>query len=397
MGATKRAACIGTLAVVVLTGLLTFAAPGTAGAGGSSWVQVSAGASHTCAIRADGRLFCWGDDSLHQLGDGGTNAGQSVPTEVAGDRVDWVQVSAGQDHTCARTADQQLYCWGSDNAGELGDGSPDADQQEPVLVAGGIVDWTDVSAGAHRTCGVRATGQLLCWGSDAFGGPLGNGGANVDEDTPVPVAGGATNWADVEAGGDYHVCAIKTTGRLFCWGYDRYGQLGDGGTNVSRHTPQVINRDATNWAEVSLGARHTCGRKQSGRLFCWGSNALGQLGTGDGRLVERQRPVLVAGSATWTTVAAGGEGTCAVRTSGRAYCWGDDRYGQVGDGTARVSRSTPSRVSSDALDWAALDVGGGHACGRQATARLFCWGNDATGAVGDGGTDTDQPEPVEVA
>lgn len=369
---------------------------GTALAGDTDWAQVSAGPGQTCAIKTTGQLFCWGLDDGHQVGNGGTNANQNEPVEVAGGGTDWDQVTTGQGHTCARTTTLRIFCWGRDVAGQVGNDPALEPQKVPVEVAGGSSDWTDVSAGGDRTCAVKDTGQLFCWGRDDYGS-LGNGLPHANQAVPVPVAGGATNWADVTVG-DQGACALKTTGRLFCWGRDDFGQLGNDGSNTSSPVPVPVAGGATNWASVTLGSAHTCARKTTGRLYCWGNNFSGQLGTGGGVLDARDRPTPVAGAATtWVSVDAGGRNTCAMRSAGRIFCWGDDFFSQLGDGGADTDRNTPTRVSSSATNWSSITAGGGHACATKTTGRLFCWGNDFSGELGNGGDDTNRATPGEVA
>ncbi len=147
---------------------------------------------------------------------------------------------------------------------------------------------------------------------------------------PTLVAGGATNWIRVDTG-DYHTCAIRTTGRLYCWGTDFAGQLGDGGTNADQTTPTLVAGGATNWTTVTAGLSHTCARRATGRLYCWGHDESGQLGT-SGPNADRTTPAPVAGSATnWTALTTGDDHTCARRATGRLYCWGSDESGQLGD------------------------------------------------------------------
>ena len=312
-------------------------APGVEAAA-DEWTTVSVGAAHTCGIRVTGRLFCWGRDTEGQLGDGGANADQDHPVEVAGAATDWVAVSAGGVHTCARKADGTLWCWGADGSGQLGDGGTNSDQATPALIAGGVTDWRAFDAGESHTCARRATRQLRCWGRDNVG-QLGDGGTNADQGSPVVVPGG--RWAPV-AGGQLHSCARKTNGRLFCWGRDFNGQLGDGGANTDQTTPVQVDGAATDWRRVATGDNHTCARRTAGRLFCWGSDADGQLGD-DPANASQTTPVRVPGT-RWAVVSAGGNTTCATKTNRTLFCWGSDQFGQLGDGGANAASATPVRI-----------------------------------------------------
>ena len=391
--------------LVLVGGLLSAAGPAiaatTAGSGSAAgevavgWRQVTAGYSHTCGIRTNGRLYCWGRDEEAQLGDGGTNTDQPVPVQVAGNHTDWTNVTAGYSHTCARRTNGRLYCWGHDGLGQLGDGGTNTDQPVPVRVAGNRTDWANVSAGYSHTCARRSTGRLYCWGDDGLG-QVGDGGTNTNQPTPVQVAGNRTDWATV-TGGEQHTCARRTTGRLFCWGYDAYGQLGNGGTYTDRPTPVQVFGSRTDWVTVTAGALHTCARRNTGRLYCWGLGGNGQVGDGS-NTQDHPTPVQVVGNRTdWTSLTAGARHTCARRRTGRLYCWGQDFHGQLGNGSATTDdQYTPVQVAGNRTDWARVAAGHDHTCGIRTGGRLYCWGYDAYGQVGDGGTNTDQPSPVEV-
>ena len=232
--------------LAALTGLLVVDAnPASAQApeyGSSDWRVVATGGQHTCGIRTTGRLYCWGDDTYGQLGDGGTNTGQPAPVLVAGRPTDWRQVVAGGAHTCARRANGRAYCWGADSYGQVGDGGTNTDRPIPTQVAGAAADWTTITAGETHTCGRRASGRLYCWGDDTRFGQLGRGG-NVlsDQSAPAEVAGGATDWVDVSAGSTaWTTCARITSRRLFCWGANGLGQIGDGTTEYLRNEPVPV-------------------------------------------------------------------------------------------------------------------------------------------------------------
>lgn len=160
---------------------------------------------------------------------------------------------------------------------------------------------------------------------------------------------------------------------------------------------------ATDWAVVALGRSHTCGLKRSGQLRCWGWDDHGQLGD-DGAFADKHTPVPVAGATRWTAVAAGGYHTCARGTTGRLwasrtrlYCWGLDNVGQVGDGAALANQPLPAEVAGSGIGWVSVRAAEFHSCARTVIGRLFCWGHDSNGQLGDGGANTDQPTPVAIS
>jgi hypothetical protein len=191
--------------------------------------KVEAGGHHTCAIKTNGSLWCWGYNYYGQLGIG-TWLDKKVPTQVSG--TNWVTVSAGVAHTCGVKTDGTLWCCGYNEYGQLGIGTW-LDKNAPTQVGTGT-NWVSVSAGKDHTCGVKTDGTLWCWGRNNYG-QLGDG-TTGNKNVPVQVSG--TNWVSVSAG-DGHTCGIKTDGTLWCWGDNLVGQLGDG-TNTNKNTPVYI-------------------------------------------------------------------------------------------------------------------------------------------------------------
>ena len=202
-------------------------------------VKVESGSSHTCAVKQDGSLWCWGDNSYGQLGDG-TTAPKNTPVQIISSGVN--SVSLGDEHTCAVKTDSSLWCWGRNSSGQLGDGTNGTDDCDSSIQ-----------------------------GNDC-------------NKSPVPITTGVNS---VSLGG-YHTCAVKTDSSIWCWGYNYYGQLGDGTYSNSNTPVQIMSSGVS---AVSLGGYHTCAVKQDGSLWCWGRNEYGQLG--DGANMDRLDPVRV--------------------------------------------------------------------------------------------------------
>lgn len=358
------------------------------------WAAVTAGGSHTCAIKLDGTLWCWGSNDNGQLGDGTVNpndvffrGGRSTPGQIVGGANDWAVVTAGGNHTCATKISGTLWCWGRDSFGQLGDGST-VDKLVPTQV-GVASDWALVAGGgskqigsvrASHTCGAKTNGSLLCWGDNAYGqvGTMAEGNKSV----PSQVTD-ATNWVKV-AGGGFHTCATKTDGALWCWGWNLAGQLGIG-TAEAKSTPFQVD-SANDWDVVSTGAAHTCATKVNGTLWCWGANGVGQLG--DGTTVGKSIPTQVGNASDWVAVAGGsntnfaGAHTCATKTDGTLWCWGENSFGQIGDDTTE-SKSAPVKVGEH-NDWATVIAGAGYTCATKTDSTLWCWGAGFPGQLGDG-------------
>lgn len=365
---------LASLAIASAT-VVSLTAPASAAAG---WTSVTSGDAHTCGIRA-GRIYCWGDDTYGQLGDGTSGGFRATPAPIASGATDWTSVSAGNSHTCAVRAGR-VACWGRDDEGQLGDGTvgPAADPT-PGLIASGATDWKTITAGAYHSCAIRA-GRVACWGHDGKG-QLGDGTANAGPDpSPGFIVSGASDWTSVSAG-HFHTCATRA-GRIACWGLDDAGQLGDGIAGGSRPNPALIASGATDWKSVSTGGYHTCGIR-AGRVACWGHDLDGELGDGIANAGPDPSPGFIKSAATdWTSVSAAQFHTCAIR-AGRVACWGHDVYGQLGDGIAGGVRPNPALIASGATDWTKVEGGGYYTCAIRATL-LACWGSDDSGQLGDG-------------
>ena len=299
--------------------------------GATDWQQVDAGGTHTCARKTDGTLFCWGANATGQLGIG-DRVIRNVPTSVAGT---WNQVVAGVGHTCGRRSDGTVACWGGNAFGEAG--SPAAtDQLSPNAIDGSSTGWTSVAAGSSFSCGVRS-GTVLCWGHDA-NGELGNG---VMDGAPhaTPTAIMSMNlFMDVAASFE-HACALTTSGGISCWGAGADGRLG-GGSTAGTATP-LVAAVPTGFERVAAGYQHTLA-VLAGDLYSWGDNSAGALGdpTTTGRSTAE---VVTAPAGTWAELAGGDGFSCGVMANGSAWCWGTDALGQLGNGAAGSS-GTPVRV-----------------------------------------------------
>lgn len=244
---------------------------------------ISAGGNHTCALRQDGSVTCWGLDLDGQLGDGAVYTLQRLtPVEVSG-LTDATAISAGGNHTCALRRDGSVACWGLNRSGRLGDGTED-NRNTPVAVKG-LAGAVSVSAGSDQTCALRQDGSVACWGSQE-----GNG-YDTSYATPSTVSR-LTGVTSVDAGrSSSHCCAARQDGSVACWGTNSYGQLGDG-TTVNRTTPVDV-KGLAGIAAVTTGNGYSCALRRDGSIACWGCNKSGTLG--DGTTVDRSSPVDVIG------------------------------------------------------------------------------------------------------
>jgi uncharacterized repeat protein (TIGR01451 family) len=274
---------------------------------------------HGCAI-VSGSVYCWGINTSGQLGNG-TTTSSGVPVAVPGVN-NAIAIAASHFGVCALTSVGEVKCWGGNYSGQLGHGGPVAISSTPVTVSG-IGSAVALAAGNFHHCAVLADGAVQCWGSNSAG-QLGDG-STVNRTTPVNVSG--LGSAIAVTAGELHTCAILTSGEARCWGDNGSGQLGNGSV-VSSTTPvAVAGLSAVSMLEA--GWYYTCGIA-SGMLKCWGTNHNGQLGNGNTNM--QATPVNVQGIANVTAVSAGSGHTCATIADAPVRCWGSNFYGSFGNG-----------------------------------------------------------------
>ena len=362
---------------------------------------MATGTAHTCAINSSGRVRCWGENGDGQLGDG-SNDDSGTPVDVVGLSSGVVAISAKGDYTCALTNSDRVTCWGKNDQGQLGDDSTTA-SNVPVNTVGTTKSGVHaVAAGGwsvlgNEACALLATGRVRCWGGSSSEEPH-----PICADTATP----CTKLQDVAAlaAGGTHNCALLNVptylppdgreGKVFCWGRNNHGQLGDG-TNTDSSIPVEVN---LNWdlqvgtIAIAAGINHTCAVSQWKTVKCWGFNGSGQLG--DGSTTSSNVPVVVSGGHnTVLTLAAGADHTCFVTEDDTAMCWGHNADGQLGDGTT-IGRTVPVDVcnsgatipcGTDVLTVAAeLTAGMSFTCARTTADGALCWGKDSGGELGNG-------------
>jgi hypothetical protein len=250
---------------------------------------------------------------------------------------------------------------------------------------------SQVAAGANHTCALTTAGGVVCWGWNYFG-QLGSGTTTWSELTPVPVNGLESGVTAIAVGGWGHTCALTTAGGILCWGVNDAGQLGDG-TTTNRSTPTPVTGLGSGVSAIAAGWKYTCALKTSGGVVCWGENSYGQLG--DGTKTMRATPTPVSGLSTGAVgIAAGGVHTCAAVVGGAVVCWGWNYHGQLGDGTT-TDRLTPAVVSGLGSGVSALAAGDAHTCALTGGGAIACWGANDSGQIGDGtATDRSSSTPV---
>jgi len=350
-----------------------------------SFRQISAGFFHTCGVTTDDRAYCWGYNVSGQLGDG-TITDRARPTAVAGGH-QFAAVFVGALYSCGVTTDDRAYCWGENGTGQLGDGTT-TQRHVPVAVAGGR-HFSSVRGGNFHTCALTPFNVAFCWGLNS-NGQLGDG-TSTNHPAPVRVVAGGLLFRGLATAG-YHTCGVSTAFRAYCWGRNEDGQLGDGTTIQKRKPVAVLGNHS--FRAVIVGAAKggawqsiSCGLTTDSRAWCWGDNTLGQVGDGT-TMTRRTTPVAVSGGLQFVQLASGGVHTCGAAPNNAVYCWGSNANAQLGDGTL-TGRATPGIVSGG-LPFRGVTAGTFNTCGVTTTDRAYCWGSDRNGEIGDG-TVTDNP------
>jgi alpha-tubulin suppressor-like RCC1 family protein len=324
------------------------------------------------------QLWAWGNNSLGPLGDG-TRTNRSSPVQTIAGGTDWKMVSCGENFTYAIKTDGTLWTWGSNGSGQLGTGNI-THRSSPVQTISGGTNWKDVGGGWIYAAAIKTDGTLWSWGSNAFG-QLGDT-TRTNRSSPVQTIAGGTDWKFLSVG-QYHTVSVKTDGTLWSWGNNLGGRLGDG-TVIHRSSPIQTIAGGNNWKLVSGGNRSTCAIKSDGTLWTWGFNDDGQLG--DGTVIHRSSPIqTIAGGNNWKLVSGATRGHAAIKTDGTLWIWGHNGNGQLGDGTV-IHRSSPVQTISGGTNWKSLSDG--YTSSRLNAAiktdgTLWVWGRGTLGGLGD--------------
>lgn len=283
--------------------------------------EMMGGSVLVCGISASAALYCWMDPA-------------SVAAPI-GSPTDVTALTSRGSHHCALTASGQAFCWGNNSLGQLGTESPPQDHAAPTAVAGGLA-FASIVAGINHTCGLTPAAAAYCWGSNSHG-QLGSE-VQPRADSPA-VVNGPLLFRTIAAGAQ-HSCALAIDSLAYCWGGGSQGQLGTGSTG-STSAPTLVTGNHR-FAALAAGLQHTCAITGDGPMFCWGANFSGELGTGS--VSPDSVPVAVSGNLAFAQVSAGLGHTCGLTQTHRLYCWGSNQFGQLGVPTI-TSASTPVLVA----------------------------------------------------
>ena len=361
---------------------------------------LATGNSHTCAILENGSAMCWGLDNYGQLGDGGDATNLIKPTSFVsidgGQTV--AQIYARQLRTCIVLDDNSASCWGFNEDGQAGDDSTNTYKSPSVKVefpqGKGV---KSIGMGLKHTCAILEDDTLTCWGLDSHGA-LGNGDSDTsDKYTPQTITTPSDRKVVKVEPGATHTCILLDDGGVMCWGRDNTGQLGNGDTSDTIHTPSsnVELPEGRAATDLSVGDHHSCALLDNGSVTCWGLNNFGQLG--DNTTTNRLIPVyahLPTGSQA-VSVSVGPHSSCAILENSSVYCWGHNNYGRLGIGVTGGIYQLPMFVEG-ATDVVDLSLDYDHTCALSENGSISCWGRSKYGPLGIGPSgDINTPQLVD--
>lgn len=356
---------------------------------------LAVGFDHVCAIDTSGQAWCWGSGASGALGTGSSSS-STLPVAVSQRSLQFERIAAGLQFSCAVSVVGRAYCWGANGSGQLGRGTGAPPfVSTPLPVDNSRLRFSSIAVGQPSStpnavgfaCALERAGQVYCWGENDHG-QLGNG-TTVRAYTPEPVRQAPLRFVTLSAYLE-HTCALAVAGQAYCWGRNSEGQLGDG-TRIDRDAPVAV-QGGLSFASIASFSNHTCAITAGGAGYCWGDNTHGELGTGNTAASLTPVPIIQPGGLAVHSYSSGpGWATCAVAgnggaTGGPAYCWGFNLYGNLGNGRTNGSAPNPTpTLVLGGLDFTVLSGGGfGATCGLTSTGAAFCWGHNHNGTLGIG-------------
>jgi alpha-tubulin suppressor-like RCC1 family protein len=346
-----------------------------------------------------GTLWSWGTNNYGQFGDN-TLISKSSPVQTISAGINWKQISAAYGFTSGIKTDGTLWGWGVNNMGGLGTGNLIA-RSSPVQTASGTNTWAQVDCGttigggstataSGSTAAVKTNGQLWMWGKNNYG-QLGDN-TTINKSSPVQTIAGAFTWRQVATNSYGHCGAIKTDGTLWMWGYNVAGQLGINST-INQSSPTQTVAGAVTWRSLSMGSFSTAAIKTDGTLWLWGRNSVGQLGNNTSANQYSSPIQTIAGGNNWKQVALSSiffnsqttsrpGVTAAIKTDGTLWVWGGNNYGQLGDNTL-INQSSPVQTISAGTNWKQVSVNTYVIASVKTDGTLWTWGDNTYGQLGD--------------
>lgn len=358
--------------------------------GGDKVVALTAGAVHTCATLGDKTVRCWGNNQYGELGNG-TTVNAAKPTDVRGFASTPVTTLTRAVHNCSIVDSRAVECWGMNKYGQLGDGT--AVNSPKVIPVKGVGDRVRLlGVGGDHTCVTLEDDSTWCWGQNKYG-ELGDGRIYLGSRQPVQVKGLPSRPVTLAAA-LWHTCAVLENGSTWCWGHNEEGELGVGRKLVASATPLEVRGLPSTPVKIAAGLFHTCAVVKDGSTWCWGQNKYGQLGNGSND--ASWTPKQVSGlDRNPTHLVAGGFHTCATSVDGVTSCWGQNNFGQLGNGTTG-DVTKPVKVKDLRPNPTLVAAGSLHTCAAYADGAVSCWGLNQSGQLGSGTFSPSATRPVPV-
>ena len=368
--------------------------------------HIIGGFGYVCAVALDGRVYCWGSNSNGKIGSGNTSSAL-VPSAVkisgalVGKVIKQIEPSSAGNHSCVIASDDKAYCWGHNGFGQLGNNNT-VNSLTPVAVdtAGVLASKTikQIASGGISSCVIASDDKAYCWGSNNFG-QLGNGNLkNSSTPTPVSTTGvlAGKTIKQITAGNSYF-CVIASDDKAYCWGGGRRGALGNGSTlSLVISTPTPVSTTGVlagkTIKQITAGTEFTCAIASDDKAYCWGSNSSGQLGNNS--TINSGVPVAVNTSGvlagkTIKQISAGSSHTCAIASDDKAYCWGSNSSGQLGNNST-INSGVPVAVNTSGVlagkTIKQISAGSSHTCAIASDDKAYCWGSNSSGQLGNNST-----------
>ncbi len=338
------------------------------------------GTNHLCYRSRGGAMVCWGNNTWDQI------VADPILAIPPAQRVRlsraFRMVSGGNGHTCGVADDARIWCWGDASMGQMGDGGSYTNTVVRPQPVPGIARAVRIASGYDGSCALIRDGAVYCWGT------IGRSNSRLrarefkvlrtPQRMPLPEPAIHLSFRV------HHGCAVGVSGAVYCWGFNANGALGDGST-VDRMAPVAVQSLPEPMTQVAAGYMHTCAIGRSRRVYCWGWNGQGQLGNGPEHPYEddrRLRPARVRGLADIVQLAIASH-TCALESGGRVSCWGYNEFGSAGQDNRRhpaVTRPQPVALQEPALEVAANEWS---TCALGRSLRIHCWGSNKAKLIGE--------------
>ncbi|CAM3454999.1 hypothetical protein FLLO111716_11600 [Flavobacterium longum] len=326
------------------------------------WQKITTGQRHALALRSDGTLWAWGWNAFGQLGDG-TEIDRVSPVQVGTDN-DWKDIYAGSYHSMAIKTNGMLWGWGNNNGLQVGNNS-NADQPTPVQI--GNATWENLALGDLFSIGLQTNGTLWGWGAN-FWGMLGLG-EEIDGCAVPTQIGTANDWIDIGVG-SHHTLAKKANGNLWGWGFNIEGPLLSMPYDFVYEPIQVTSAAMHNW-KMLAGGTHSIAMKTNGKIYGWGTNIWGEIGSSD--IDEVRVPMMQIGNDTWTMIDAAVYVSAGIKSDGTLWIWGSNQQGQLGL-LGQDYYTVPTQLLPG-NNWVAVSVGDAHGLALNADHELWGWGH----------------------